>query len=365
MLKKAIVIMCTLTLLFSQCFTANVFAKDTTAPVFKSSTPKNNATSIATNVKIKLKFSENIYKGSNFSKIKLTKSGKTVSIKTSISSTYLIISHTYLLANNKTYVLSVPVKAIKDKSGNYSKKAVTIKFKTKPVVAVKYMYNSKIPYYPSNIYDHFEYYSDGETIMYFFSEMDFNEYDSYLSDIGYEYYNTDYLDDGVTPVIYYYSEKNDCIMLISFIGEYFVIVSEAIMPNPGYIDEIEPNDTLEDSDYLQQEMTAYGTLGDIFDLDVYRVIVDHAGYYNIYSNFNVDSGNFSDNYEIFLCDNEDNVIADTTLVSDPSEGNYRYLNDYYLEPGEYFIEVTPNDSFNDSMTSMHYELIFYETYSEF
>jgi hypothetical protein len=132
MFKKSIAILCTLSLLISQCVLTNVSARaDKTAPVIKAATPSNNKTGIATNIKISLKFSEKIYKGKYFSKIKITKSGKTIKISLGISKNYLKIGHSSLLAYSTNYIISVPAGAIKDKSGNNLKKTVTVKFKTK------------------------------------------------------------------------------------------------------------------------------------------------------------------------------------------------------------------------------------------
>ncbi len=158
MFKKSIAVFCALSLILSQGLVMNVLAKDKTAPTFKSSTPKNNATGIATNVKIIIKFSENIYKGKNFTKIKLTKSGKAVSLTMGISKTTLTISHKAALAYGTSYVLSVPASSVKDKAGNLLKKATTIKFKTKVYVPVKgtranpYLLNEKATFDGSKSY---------------------------------------------------------------------------------------------------------------------------------------------------------------------------------------------------------------------
>ncbi|MFA6309155.1 MAG: Ig-like domain-containing protein [Clostridia bacterium] len=131
MFKKLIAVVCALSLVASQMVIVSVSAKDKTAPVMKIATPKNNQTGIATNVKISLKFSENIYKSKYFSKIKLTKSKKAVTATASIYKNYLKIAHKYLLTNSAWYVLSVPAYSVKDKSGNILKKAFTIKFRIK------------------------------------------------------------------------------------------------------------------------------------------------------------------------------------------------------------------------------------------
>jgi len=132
--KKIVAVLCALSLVFSQTAVMSVTAKaDKTAPVMKSSTPKNNATGVSTSTSIKLsiKFSENIYKGKNFSKIKITKSNKSIGLKVYISKNVLTIAHTKALSYSASYVVSVPGSSLKDKAGNVLKKAISIKFKTK------------------------------------------------------------------------------------------------------------------------------------------------------------------------------------------------------------------------------------------
>jgi methionine-rich copper-binding protein CopC len=132
MVRKSISVLCALSLVFTMFITTEVYARaDKTAPTLKLATPKNNQTNVVTNIKISLKFSENIYKGKNFSKIKITKTNKSIGTKVTISKNYLNISHTYALSYSATYVISVPGNALKDKAGNYIKKAISIKFKTK------------------------------------------------------------------------------------------------------------------------------------------------------------------------------------------------------------------------------------------
>jgi hypothetical protein len=130
-MKKLLAFVCILSIIFSQVVIINTSARDKTAPVLKVATPKINQNNVATNVKISLKFNENIYKSKYFAKIKLTKSNKATTIKCSISKYYLNISHKYALSYNAAYVLTVPAYSIKDKAGNILKKAITIKFKTK------------------------------------------------------------------------------------------------------------------------------------------------------------------------------------------------------------------------------------------
>ncbi|MFA6309296.1 MAG: Ig-like domain-containing protein [Clostridia bacterium] len=132
MFKKIATMICVLSIVFSQNILTPLSAKDATPPVIRSTTPFNKQTGIEVNSKLSVKFSENIYKGANFSKIKLTtKSNAKLSIQKSISKNTVYIKHTYFLKYNSTYYLYIPSKAIKDKSGNHLKKSVCIEFKTK------------------------------------------------------------------------------------------------------------------------------------------------------------------------------------------------------------------------------------------
>ncbi|MFA6309154.1 MAG: Ig-like domain-containing protein [Clostridia bacterium] len=131
MFRKTVSVLCTLLLIFSQCIFISVSAADKTAPLLKAATPKNNQAGVTVNTKISLKFGENIYKSKYFSKIKLTKFGKTTSIKSSISKNYLNISHKYFLAYSSNYTILIPAYSVRDKAGNILKKPITIKFKTK------------------------------------------------------------------------------------------------------------------------------------------------------------------------------------------------------------------------------------------
>ncbi len=138
MFKKFIVFLCVFALTISQFVPANTSAKDDkTAPLFKISTPINGQTNVARNVKITLKFSENIYYGKYRNKIKLSTSNKSVTIKHNISNNCLTINHSYLLKYSLNYVITIPAYTIVDKAGNALKKNLTIKFKirTNPSLA--------------------------------------------------------------------------------------------------------------------------------------------------------------------------------------------------------------------------------------
>ncbi len=133
MIKKCIAVLCVLSLVFTQVAFLNVSAAiDKLAPVFKSSVPKSNQIDAKRNAKISISFSENIYKGSSYTSIKVTNltNNKKISIKKSISRNLLVISHAYFFGYDTLYSVTIPAKAVKDKAGNLLKKAVTVKFRT-------------------------------------------------------------------------------------------------------------------------------------------------------------------------------------------------------------------------------------------
>ncbi len=134
MLRKSIAVLCALSVVLSQTALFGFTSTDKTAPSLKSASPQNNQTGVERNVKISLKFSENIYKSKYFSKIKikLNQSGKSITSSASIYKNYLKINHKYFLAFATIYVVSVPAYSIKDKNGNILKKSISIKFKTIP-----------------------------------------------------------------------------------------------------------------------------------------------------------------------------------------------------------------------------------------
>ena len=112
-------------------------SKDTASPKVVSAYPKNKATQIATNVTIKLKMSEKIYKASTFKSIKLTGADKkTVLSNVTIKSNYLNIDPKNSLKSNYAYFLSVPAKAVRDSSGNLFKTTYKISFMTKKAIIV-------------------------------------------------------------------------------------------------------------------------------------------------------------------------------------------------------------------------------------
>jgi hypothetical protein len=134
MIKKVIALFCILSLVFTQGIFLNVNAgRDKTAPVYKSASPGNYQENIERNAKISIRFSENIYKGENFTGIKIKNlfSQKYISISRSITKNQILIKHTYFLAYDTVYVLTIPANAVKDKAGNLLKKAKTISFRIK------------------------------------------------------------------------------------------------------------------------------------------------------------------------------------------------------------------------------------------
>ena len=104
---------------------------DTVTPKITSTSPKNKAASVSRTGTIKIKFSEKIKAGVNWSKIYVkNKYGKKVSISKSISGNYLYIKTTYKRYSYSYYAVYIPVSAIKDYAGNNLTRYYAFKFKT-------------------------------------------------------------------------------------------------------------------------------------------------------------------------------------------------------------------------------------------
>ena len=107
------------------------YAKDKTSPVAKVLSPYNNEMKVPVNKTISINFSENILKGKAFSKITLVDAdGYKVSYKVKISKKQLSIKAIANFENDTKYKLTLPKGTVKDKSGNSTKKATVLNFKT-------------------------------------------------------------------------------------------------------------------------------------------------------------------------------------------------------------------------------------------
>lgn len=113
--------------IYSQTYTI-----DKVAPKLSSTTPSNNALNIPLTSPIIMKFTENIFASTSYSKIyiKNLKTGKTVAITKTISGNTLTIKHS-IFTGKTSYQVYIPVAAVKDKAGNQLKTAYTYQFKTR------------------------------------------------------------------------------------------------------------------------------------------------------------------------------------------------------------------------------------------
>lgn len=104
---------------------------DKTAPKVVKSSPAKNTSKISLTAPITIKFSENILKGINYSKIYLKNmnTGKLVAIKVSVKGNTMTIKQTKSRLHNNKYQVYIPSAALKDKIGNNAAK-YTFKFKT-------------------------------------------------------------------------------------------------------------------------------------------------------------------------------------------------------------------------------------------
>jgi PKD repeat protein len=97
-----------------------VYAIDKTAPKVKSTTPTANSNHVSISSPVTIKFTEKLYKGSNYSNIyiKDLTTGKIAQATTKLSGNSLIINTKYLLHKNNMYLVYISKGALKDKAGN-------------------------------------------------------------------------------------------------------------------------------------------------------------------------------------------------------------------------------------------------------
>jgi len=127
-MKKLIALVLSMSILLIPIF---VQSKDISSPVVKSSNPKNNATAVSRTKPLSVTFNEKILKGPSFSGIKLKDvKGKVHPSTVSVSKNVLTVKLKTILKQFSTYSLSIPIKSLKDASGNVFKKSYTIKFRT-------------------------------------------------------------------------------------------------------------------------------------------------------------------------------------------------------------------------------------------
>lgn len=113
--------------IYSQAYTI-----DKTAPLVTSTSPYNLKTRTSRSGTIYIKFTENIYTSTNFSKItvKNLTTSKTTTITKSINGNILSIKNISKKSANTWYQVTIPAGAVKDKAGNKLAKAYTFRFKT-------------------------------------------------------------------------------------------------------------------------------------------------------------------------------------------------------------------------------------------
>jgi len=104
---------------------------DVTPPLLVSSEPANGSTSVPVDSSIKFTFNENIQQGSAFVNITM-KDGKNTAVAFTavIADNVLIITPLQLLENNNSYNIYLPVRAVKDMSGNESVQDYYLSFGT-------------------------------------------------------------------------------------------------------------------------------------------------------------------------------------------------------------------------------------------
>ena len=110
---------------------AKIYTIDKTAPKITSTIPINNANNVSLTSAITIKFSENLVKGANYSKIyiKNLTDGKLVAITTKLTGNTVTIKMTHNRFSLNTYEVCIPTSAVKDNAGNNNTQ-YTLKFET-------------------------------------------------------------------------------------------------------------------------------------------------------------------------------------------------------------------------------------------
>ncbi len=106
------------------------YTADSSAPTVSSTDPAAGAAGVDTDKTITVTFSEDITQGSAFGSITLKKGSSDVPATKSISGRVLTIDPSSDLAENITYILTIPSSAVKDLSGNTLAAQYTLSFKT-------------------------------------------------------------------------------------------------------------------------------------------------------------------------------------------------------------------------------------------
>ena len=109
-----------------------IYTIDKTTPKVTSTSPANGATKVSRTSTIAIKFSEKIKTSTNWSKIymKNLKTGKLVSITTSISGNTIYIKMRLDRLPNNNYQVYIPAAAVKDSAGNNLAASYSFKFKS-------------------------------------------------------------------------------------------------------------------------------------------------------------------------------------------------------------------------------------------
>lgn len=110
----------------------NTYKIDKIKPAVVSSTPRNNDNTVQLTTPITIKFSENIFKSTQYSKIYLKNinTNQIVSINKSVTGNKLTIKMVKSRLSSNKYQLYIPQEAVKDHAGNNNNKKV-LNFKTK------------------------------------------------------------------------------------------------------------------------------------------------------------------------------------------------------------------------------------------
>lgn len=133
--------------------------------------------------------------------------------------------------------------------------------------------------------------------------------------------------------------------------------SSAQNPAVEYIYEKEPNNNMNTANDLPLDIIGLGYMSSSNDADVYTITISQPGYYNIISQIS-EYGAYCENYRVVLYDSNNKILASAPLMRNTLTGEYcRFLYNYYITSGTYYIWIIPASSFNSKMTSMQYGIL--------
>lgn len=135
-MKKIIALICAIALSLGTPIEATTIQKDVTAPLVTKTNPQKYSKDNMIESTISLRFSENITKGTAFSRISIQdKYGKQIIFTPTFEKNIVKLAPKYPLSYKTTYTITIPKAAVKDLSGNALKNEFVMSFDTEEKAA--------------------------------------------------------------------------------------------------------------------------------------------------------------------------------------------------------------------------------------